>query len=1116
MSQPDNTEPPAQVQPRRKRRVGLWVLFSVTGLCLLLALILFALIGRSVIVPGWIANRAEAVLAHQMQHLDLSIGEMSVVIEDGLRPRIRARAVQLRERENSGGVELEEVDITLSLASLLRRQVALQDVRISGVSVSLRRLGDGSFNLSFGAPESPVDAIDLRTTLANLGAELAVLLKQPLLIELEQMSVDALHLRYEDVRAGRGWSIDGGQARLRRQGDDVSISANLVALGARSYVSALELNIETSLATNRSQFGLTFEDMPAGDIASQSPALAWLAILEAPISGSLRSSSEGDGVLGLTSVALQIGKGALQPDSLVRPQPFSAAHTYLTYDPTSETLTLDEFALQADQVSAVAHGKAVLGDMSDGVPGEMVVQLEFTKLEVNPNKLADSPIALESAFADFRLRLDPFELSLGQLVLEQQGQRLSLSGQMSPDKENWEYQLDGTMTRLEKDAVLGVWPDGIKSRLREWIEKNIHSVDLRDINLALRSRKHGPPAVYADFQFSDLTMRFMKTMPLLRGGKGTATFLRNQFMVGAEAGYVVADQGGKLDVTGTRFVVRDTTIKEAPARVRLIAEGPVTAALSLLNRAPLSVMDKAKLPVDLADGLVRGVGVLDLILKKKILPGEVLFDVDLVLPDVKTRHFIKDKLIAGDLTGKATNDQVVLQGTGRVGAVPVTARWVSKLGPEHDGSSVLTGQAEISPRAAEEFELGFPDNTFSDSATGDFRVQFARGAPPNFTLSSDLIGLGIAFPSLGWSKPAETAATFAVGMSISKPARVDGFEFQAPGLAAEGDVTLRSEGGLDRVSLSAFEVGNWLSGTGEIIGRGADAPPAIVLTSGSFDVRGLPDQPASGGRTRTAMGPIAAKLQRVQISEGYYLKDFAGKFKDRSGLTGTFTGSFMGMAPIFGEMIPRNGGQGFRISTDRGGDVINALGMAKTSGPGEFLLHLSPGQDAATYDGVMSIQNVKLLDAPAFAELLNAISVVGLLEQMSGPGILLTEIASKFRLSPGKLTISKGSAVGPGMGLSADGVMNLDTGYMDFQGALSPVYFLNSVGRVISKKGEGLVAFNYTARGQKDDLQISVNPLSALTPGFLRQIFRVPTGDGTPPKPRPAPRSDEPSLGASD
>ena len=41
----------------------------------------------------------------------------------------------------------------------------------------------------------------------------------------------------------------------------------------------------------------------------------------------------------------------------------------------------------------------------------------------------------------------------------------------------------------------------------------------------------------------------------------------------------------------------------------------------------------------------------------------------------------------------------------------------------------------------------------------------------------------------------------------------------------------------------------------------------------------------------------------------------------------------------------------------------------------------------------------------------------------------------------------------------------------------------------VGKKGEGIFALNYTVQGPFKSAQVAVNPLSALTPGFLRGIF---------------------------
>jgi len=48
------------------------------------------------------------------------------------------------------------------------------------------------------------------------------------------------------------------------------------------------------------------------------------------------------------------------------------------------------------------------------------------------------------------------------------------------------------------------------------------------------------------------------------------------------------------------------------------------------------------------------------------------------------------------------------------------------------------------------------------------------------------------------------------------------------------------------------------------------------------------------------------------------------------------------------------------------------------------------------------------------------------------------------------------------------------------------------VGAVLTRRGEGLIGFNFTLRGRVDDMRVGVNPLSVLTPGMFREIFRRP------------------------
>ena len=80
-----------------------------------------------------------------------------------------------------------------------------------------------------------------------------------------------------------------------------------------------------------------------------------------------------------------------------------------------------------------------------------------------------------------------------------------------------------------------------------------------------------------------------------------------------------------------------------------------------------------------------------------------------------------------------------------------------------------------------------------------------------------------------------------------------------------------------------------------------------------------------------------------------------------------------------------------------------------------------------------------------------------------------------------------------------DGTVTFPKRTLDLQGTLVPSYTLNHglgnvplVGKVLTgSDGGGLFAARYSIKGSDDAPDVSVNPLSFLTPGFLRGLFDV-------------------------
>ncbi|MEI2686928.1 MAG: hypothetical protein V9G14_12390 [Cypionkella sp.] len=125
----------------------------------------------------------------------------------------------------------------------------------------------------------------------------------------------------------------------------------------------------------------------------------------------------------------------------------------------------------------------------------------------------------------------------------------------------------------------------------------------------------------------------------------------------------------------------------------------------------------------------------------------------------------------------------------------------------------------------------------------------------------------------------------------------------------------------------------------------------------------------------------------------------------------------------------------------------------------------------------------------------------GFLEQLNGEGLVFNNAEADFLLTPKALQIKRGSAIGASLGVSMAGVYQSASDQLTMQGVVSPIYLLNGIGAILTRRGEGLFGFNYELRGKASDPQVSVNPLSILTPGMFREIFRAPApvlkGQGT-------------------
>lgn len=1099
------------LQPARPGRLR-WLKRAVrliVVLCTLATVAIYFGVGTRMDVPDWLRQRVETRLDQHLGDLRIEFGEIHLVVNRGWRPRIGLRDVVLTQADGTPVARLADAQVSLSMRSLLRGQIQPKMIWLSGLYASLRRDQDGKFALSFADAGSPLrEASDLPQLIEYWDTQL----ERPGLHALTEVATEALTLRYEDGRLNRVWILDGGTVRLRRQGQSLDLSGAFSLLSGRQYVGTVEANYKSEIGDAAADFGFLISEIASEDIAAQAPALGWLAALKAPISGSLRGGLGREGQLLTLSASLQIGKGVIQPSPETQPVPVESAHSYFTYYPVEQALQFDELKVDSGWVSGTMVGRADLSGIENGRLTELVGQLRFSDLHLNPGYLYDTPLELADIGVDFRLMPEPFRLELGEVLIRDGESDIVLDGLVETGPEGWDYALNGRVDRVSVQRIKELWPAAAPPKPREWVRENLLTGMATEAHIALRGTGLERPFLHLDTAFSAVDATFQKHMPPVRGASGHFSLHGNRLVVMASGGTVTADEGGAIDVTGTSFTIPDITIKDgAPGIARIKASGAVTAGLSLLNRPPLSVLDKAGLPVALADGRAVVTGTLSLPLRKGVRPDEIVYDYSGTISSVTSSVLVPGQRIAVDrLRLRGDQDHVELSGRGTLSGVPLEATWRQEIGPDADTTSHVTGEVTLSETVLETFNIGLPRGTVSGAGQGRYDLRLPRGAPPELTLTSALEGIGLRIPSLGWRKPEQDSGLLDMVVTLRAEPSVDRLRIDAAGLKAEGTVTTREDGGLDRASFTSVSVGDWLRGPVELIGRG-DAAPSIRMESGVVDMRSAPFSSSSGSSETQgeASGPISLVLDRLQVTDSIALNGFNGAFVTAGGLRGEFTARLNGQTPLSGILVPEKGGTATRVKSADAGGIFRSAGVLRHGQGGSFDMTLVPAATPGEYDGRMTVLNTRVKDAPSMAALVNALSLVGLVNELSGQGILFSEVEASFRLSSTHLIIHESSAIGPSIGLSMEGNYDLTSSALDMRGVISPIYVLNAIGSVLTRKGEGLIGFAFRLRGTSDDPKVQVNPLSGLAPGMFRELFR----GRAPQVPGQAPAAAPPTTG---
>ncbi|SFI42816.1 AsmA-like C-terminal region-containing protein [Jannaschia pohangensis] len=1087
-------EPPRR-RPRRLLRGMMWLLLVLIGVVGGAA---YRLTQGPIALPDWTVARVEERLSRGLAPNRLSVGGVALAYD------LEAQALRLQVRDAqlvpiAPGPPLAtvpEARVALDGAALLRGKVRPRQMSVTGLILDISRDADGRLSLAFGR-----DAGALPSTWPEALAALDDALATPVIADLMNVQVDGVTLRFRDAITGLDEQVEDGNLEWRRDGSGVAVALSSgFRLGGRT--AELEVRVRRDGRGQGAQADVALRGLSLSGLAEVVPNVPALTLVTGQVAATATISLSEDGVPGPL-----VGRLVATDSAMVDRPVFALDRAVLAFDwvPGSDRIGLTEISASSDALQVGADGQILL---EEGLTGAAQLQLRLGRTILDPDGMFDRRVEFEQGVFEARLTQDILGLRIGQAMLTGPSGTARVSGRLTFEETGVAGSLRLAVPQMEVGELVALWPPDLLPQSRDWFVTNMLGGLARDATGLVRLHPDAPPDVLASFAFEDGRFRYMRFMPPAEEAWGAAQLDGNRLTIRVDRGTVPAigpatpDPSGRIDIAGSVFAIPDATVRPANGELNLLARGSVPDMLTLLDNAPFRLLQRLDRGRDLASGQAEARVEVRLPLKKGNAPADIFYAVEADLRGVESRTLIPGRNLTGEaLTLTANAERVQIGGDLRLDGVPFSGRWSQALPPPSTepidpdappptgvprlDPGEVTGVARIDPDGLSRLGIAIDAFDLRGTTSARIRVRLPQGQPPRLSVESDLAGLSVALPAISWSKPRDRAATLTLEATLGETPEVTAVALDARGLSARGSVTLRPGGGLERANFDRVDTG-WFQGPLVLTGRGAGAAPAISIRGGSADLRQALLVGGDGGGGDGA--PLDIALNRLTISEGIALTDLRATLRNSSG---QFTGRLNGGAAVEGVVAPQGGGTAVQVRGTDAGAVLRSAGLFEDARGGSLTLTLRPTGQTGVYAGAVRMADVRVRNAPALASLLQALSVVGILEQLGGEGLFFQTVETDFTLRPDDIVVQRASAVGPSMSITADGRYDLGSKRMDLQGVISPIYLVNGLfGALFARRDEGLFGFTYRLTGAAAAPNVSVNPLSILTPGVFREIFR--------------------------
>jgi len=1013
---------------------------------------------------------------------------------------IRALGVRVATPEGITAAEMPELAVSLSPRALSQGALAPSRIDIFGPEVFIRRSIDGEFKLSFGSPsqssavDQPIDSPGI-----TFAERLFGFLNQPPNPEnpmtfLNEVVIVGGAVSLFDERTRRGWYAPVANGAIKRGETGLGFEASLTV-----DLDGTEANLDMVGAINamsgRVDVGVRFDDLDPATLANIDPATEALAAAEVVLSGTASTTlnANGDVILFQTDVTASAGKITL-PDPIGTEMRFQSASVVARYDRDADAVAVDSLI--------VAFGP----DETLTIPAlEHTFPVEKLKASGQWSPTAGTA-SLRSFVLDFGEPTAKVSAEIEGLNSETKSVALSVEG-----------------VGVSIDRLGTYWPAALGGDAHEWSMRHFKTGNLDAVTLDAVLEISAddvvlPKMIDGTMSLTDVHMTYIEGMPIIAGVNGEIVYDHNSLTISVSSG-----ESEGLTITGGSILLKDLDTDIEKASVQLDIKGPAERAIAMIDTPVLGFASALGLSSDRIDGSAEIDLDVQFLLKKDLGWDEVQVNAratieNLGLTAAALGQDLKDA--TGDLV--VDNNGLNFQAKGNLGRLPVQVAWRENFSAPRAFKSrydVQTQVTDVSTLSDLGLDLGpVAADTIFGTVGADIVYTERDVGDAQLIVSANLSDAVIRLPTFDWTKENGQPARADVQLEIRNNlvSIIPSFSLSAPDLDVRGLATFAADGtGLETVQFQRFAFGR-TNVIGIIIPRN-DGGWDIDFNGESLDLtsvwRDLTEEdkihksetePTSSDSLLPDL-TVSMRVDEVWLDEDRKLERLSGAFsRERNRWRSMFVESTGAEDTRFIiRMAPNNDDN--RVVTMRAenaGAVVAALGLYENMRGGVLDLQgtFDDSLDEPTLRGTLSVSDYRIVGLPWLARLASLMALTGIAEALQGEGIAFSSLEMPFDRSESTMTITNGKAYGTSLGITVSGIVYQGADALDLNGTIVPAYALNSaLGNVPllgplftgGEDGGGVFAAKYTVGGTREDPDVSVNPLSALAPGFLRNIFGI-------------------------